>query len=155
MFSALTDNPTILAALAGWLLAQVIKLGLALVRHRKFDPRFLTRTGGLPSAHAATAAACATSVGLRSGFDSPVFAVALGILALVMIDAQGVRRAAGEQARLLNKLSEDFCQKHGGAPGKLMESLGHSSHEVWLGAALGITTASLTHQLLPAILAAA
>lgn len=89
MFSALKANPTILAAPAGWRLAHLSQPGLARVRHRQFGPRFLTRTGGLPSAHATNAAACATSVGLGSGFDSPVFAVAQGILALVMIDAQG------------------------------------------------------------------
>ena len=153
MFSAPIDNPTILAALAGWLLAQLIKLGITMVRRRKFDTGFFNRTGGMPRDHSATAAACATSVGLSSSLASPVFAVAMGILALVMIDGQVVRRAAGEQARMLNKLSEVFCRKHGSAPGELVESLGHSSSEVWVGAALGISAAWLTHTLFDAILA--
>lgn len=66
-----------------------------------------------------------------------------------------MRRAASEPARRLNKLSEDLRRKHGSDLGKLIESLGLSGREVWRGAALGITTASLTRHRFPAILASA
>ena len=97
----------------------------------------------------ASAAACATSVGLRTGFGSPVFAVALGMLALIMIDAQSVRRAAGAQARLLNQMAEDFYRNHKFSPEKLVEFLGHTRLEVLMGALLGLAIALLTHGLLP------
>jgi acid phosphatase family membrane protein YuiD len=150
MFLALINNVTVVAALCGWLLSQLLKLIVVLVREKRFDRGFLSRTGGMPSSHSATAAACAMSVGLRSGFDSPVFAVDFGILALVMIDAQSVRRAAGAQARLLNKLTEDFYRNPGAAPAKMVESLGHTRSEVLLGTILGFAVALLIHRIFPA-----
>ncbi|HOO21522.1 MAG TPA: divergent PAP2 family protein, partial [Kiritimatiellia bacterium] len=119
--------------MTGWLLAQLIKLLNFIIRERKFDYGFLFRLGGMPSSHTASAAACATSVGLRSGFGSPVFALAAGLLALIMIDAQSVRRAAGVQARLLNQIAEDFYRNHKFSPEKLVEFLGHTRLEVLMG----------------------
>ncbi len=150
MLTALLTNVTVIAAFAAYLAAQVIKLLLVAVREKRFDLNFLVRLGGMPSSHAATASACALSVGLRTGFDSAVFAVAFGLLSLVMIDAQSVRRAAGAQARLLNQLAEDYRRKHPEPPEKLSESLGHTRTEVFVGAALGLAVAWVTHQLFPA-----
>lgn len=150
MFTALLHNVTVIAAFAAYLAAQFIKLLIVAVREKRFDLNFLVRLGGMPSSHASTASACALSVGLRTGFDSPVFAVAFGLVALVMIDAQSVRRAAGAQARLLNRLAEDLHQKHQQPPAKLSESLGHTRTEVFVGAALGVVVAWLTHHLFPA-----
>ncbi|MDD4117043.1 MAG: divergent PAP2 family protein, partial [Kiritimatiellae bacterium] len=120
-----------------------------IIRERKFDYGFLFRLGGMPSSHTASAAACATSVGLRSGFGSPVFALAAGLLALIMIDAQSVRRAAGVQARLLNQIAEDFYRNHKFSPDKLVEFLGHTRLEVLMGLLLGIVVALLVHGFFP------
>ena len=149
MFRDFITNVTLLAAVASWVAAQFIKLLAFVIRERRFDYGFLFRLGGMPSSHTASAAACATSVGLRTGFGSPVFAVALGMLALIMIDAQSVRRAAGAQARLLNQMAEDFYRNHKFSPEKLVEFLGHTRLEVLMGALLGLAIALLTHGLLP------
>ena len=103
----------------------------------------------MPSSHTSSAAACATSVGLRAGWNSPVFAVAVGLLALIMIDAQSVRRAAGVQARLLNQMAEEFYRNHKFSPEKLVEFLGHTRLEVLMGALLGIGMALLMHHVWP------
>ena len=145
MLRDLFTNITLLAGIASWLAAQFIKLFLFLVRERKFDFGFLFRLGGMPSSHTSSAAACATSVGLRAGWNSPVFAVAVGLLALIMIDAQSVRRAAGVQARLLNQMAEEFYRNHKFSPEKLVEFLGHTRLEVLMGALLGIGMALLMH----------
>ena len=142
-------NITLWAAVAGWLIAQFIKLATYAIRERKFDYGFLFRLGGMPSSHTSSAAACAMSVGLRTGFGSPVFSVALGMLALIMIDAQSVRRAAGQQARLLNQMAEEFYRQHKFSPEKLVEFLGHTRMEVLLGALLGIAIALLMHGCFP------
>lgn len=146
MLTAFFSNVTIVAAFAAYLIAQLIKLATVAVRERRIDFGFLSRHGGMPSSHTSTAAACALSVGLRTGFDSPVFAVAFGLVSLVMIDAQSVRRAAGAQARVLNRLAEESRLQHHEPPAKLTESLGHSRSEVFVGAALGVAVAWLTHQ---------
>ena len=149
MFRDLINNVTLVAAVASWLVAQFIKLFTFAIRERRFDYGFLFRLGGMPSSHTASAAACAMSVGLRSGFGSTVFAVALGMLALIMIDASSVRRAAGVQARLLNQMAEEFYRNHKFSPEKLVEFLGHTRLEVLMGALLGIAMALLAHGLFP------
>jgi uncharacterized protein len=149
MFHDFINNATLVAAVASWILAQVIKLFTFMIRERKFDFGSLFRLGGMPSSHTASAAACAMSVGLREGFGSAVFAVATGMLALIMIDAQSVRRAAGVQARLLNQMAEEFYRNHKFSPEKLVEFLGHTRLEVLMGALLGIAIAMLVHGLFP------
>jgi len=149
MFHDFIHNITLWAAVAGWLAAQFIKLATYAIRERKFDYGFLFRLGGMPSSHSSSAAACAMSVGLRTGFGSPVFSVALGMLALIMIDALSVRRAAGQQARLLNQMAEEFYRHHKFSPEKLVEFLGHTRMEVLLGALLGIAIALLMHGYFP------
>ena len=143
------NNATLVVAVASWLAAQLIKLTTFAAKEKKFDFGFLFRLGGMPSSHTASAAACATSVGLRTGFGSPVFAVAMGMLALIMIDAQSVRRAAGVQARLLNQMAEEFYRNHKFSPEKLVEFLGHTRLEVLMGLLLGIAIAVGIHGMFP------
>lgn len=149
MIREFVNNATLVAAVASWLVAQLIKLATFAAKEKKFDFGFLFRLGGMPSSHTASAAACATSVGLRTGFGSPVFAVAMGMLALIMIDAQSVRRAAGVQARLLNQMAEDFYRNHKFSPEKLVEFLGHTRLEVLMGLLLGIAIALTVHAVFP------
>jgi len=145
MFHDLISNVTVVVALASWLAAQFIKLITFAIRERKFDYGFLFRLGGMPSSHTASAAACATSVGLRAGFGSALFALSLGLVVLIMIDAQSVRRAAGAQARLLNQIDEEFYRHHKFSPEKLVEFLGHTRMEVLAGAVLGVLVALAGH----------
>ena len=149
MFHDFFNNVTLVAAVGSWMVAQLIKLFTFALREKKFDYGFLFRLGGMPSSHSASAAACAMSVGLRSGFGSAVFAVAAGMLALIMIDAQSVRRAAGVQARLLNQMAEEFYRNHKFSPEKLVEFLGHTRMEVVMGALLGIVLAWGVHAAFP------
>jgi acid phosphatase family membrane protein YuiD len=149
VFRDIFQNISLVAAVVSWLAAQVIKLLLFIAQERKFDYGFLFRLGGMPSSHTSSAAACAASVGLRSGFGSPVFAVATGLLMLIMIDAQSVRRAAGVQARLLNQMAEEFYRNHKFSPEKLVEFLGHTRLEVLIGLVLGIMVALFMHQCFP------
>ncbi len=139
------QNVTIWAGLSAWVLAQIVKLILHIVRTHKFDSAFLFRLGGMPSSHSAAAVAVATSVGLTEGFGGPAFAVALTLSAIVMIDAQSVRRAAGQQARLLNQIVEELFKTHHFPQQKMVEFLGHTRLEVLLGALMGVLTALLLH----------
>jgi uncharacterized protein len=140
-------NIAIWAGFWAWVIAQVIKLIVRMVTTRKFDPGFLFRLAGMPSSHSALAVAVATSCGLSEGFDGPVFAIAAAFAAIVMFDAQSVRRAAGQQARLVNQIVEELFKTHRFSQQKLAELLGHTRLEVLLGAILGIVTALLFHSL--------
>lgn len=138
---------SIWCALAAWVLAQGIKFGRHLLQHRELDFRFFVSTGGMPSAHSSMVSALATSIGVREGLGSPVFAVTLAFALVVMFDAQSVRRAAGQQARLLNQLVQELLKEHHLSKQKLAEFLGHTRTEVFAGLLLGVLTALGVHAL--------
>ncbi len=81
----------------------------------------------------------ATSVGLEAGFGSPVFIVALSFALITMFDASTVRQAAGQQARILNEMLNQFFQEGRLSDAKVKELLGHTPLEVLTGMLLGIT----------------
>ncbi len=138
-------NITVWSGFAAWMLAQFIKLFLYIRRTGRFDPAFMLRLGGMPSSHSATVTAVALSVGLRAGFGSTLFALALTFAVIVMIDAQSVRRAAGQQARLLNQIVDELFHEHHISQQKLVEFLGHTRLEVLFGMLLGVFTTLLIH----------
>ena len=126
--------------------AQVIKFFIFTIKSRKDNFKIFTTTGGMPSSHSAGVMGLATSVGLISGFDSIVFAIAIGFALITMYDAAGVRRAAGKTAACLNRMMEDFYKHDVQAiGGKLKELLGHTPFEVIMGALFGIAFAYYFH----------
>lgn len=134
-------NRIFLTTLLAWLLAQSIKIFVALVTTKRFNFKLLLSTGGMPSAHAASVCALAISVGKVAGFGSPVCIAALVFAYITMFDAQGVRRHAGAQAATLNKIAEEIYFNRGLRQERLKELLGHTPVEVFAGALLGIVLA--------------
>ena len=124
--------------LIAWTVAQVLKLITLSVRERRVDFRALATMGGMPSSHSAMVCALTATVGRINGTGSAAFAVALIFSLVVMYDAAGVRRAAGRQAMVLNRLVEDLFAQRGTAEERLRELLGHTPIEVLAGAVLGI-----------------
>lgn len=145
---SLWANVTLWSAAFGWTAAQAIKFTGHYLRARQLDFSFFVSTGGMPSAHSALVSALATSVGILNGVGSSAFAIATIFALIVMFDAQGVRRAAGHQARVLNQIVDTIMKEHH-MPNreKLAELLGHTRHEVFAGLALGIAVAFGTHAL--------
>jgi acid phosphatase family membrane protein YuiD len=92
----------------------------------------------MPSSHSAIVMALTAAVGKYSGLASPEFAIALIFSVVVMYDAAGLRRAAGRQAAVLNRLVDDLMHMRGVEEQKLRELLGHTPVEVLVGAVLGI-----------------
>ncbi len=142
---ALASNITIWTPLSAWFVAQFIKLSTHWWKHREIDFHFFVSTGGMPSAHSAAVSALAASVGIREGLDSPVFALSTVFATIVMFDAQSVRRAAGQQARLLNQIVAELFQTHHFPKQKLAELLGHTRLEVGAGLLLGVAVAVAVH----------
>lgn len=138
---SILSNQILLVSVLACLMAQVLKIAIELIRHKKINVKFLVTTGGMPSAHSALVGALATAVGQTMGWSSPEFAIAALFAVIVMYDAAGVRQAAGKQARLLNQILDEFFQQ-----GKdfnderLKELLGHTPFQVLVGLALGIGT---------------
>lgn len=78
-------------------------------------------------------------VGKTEGFSSPIFAVSLILAIVVMYDAAGIRRAAGKQASLLNKIVNTPGLSSVQVQERLVEVLGHTPVQVLVGAIIGIT----------------
>jgi acid phosphatase family membrane protein YuiD len=121
-----------------WAIAQAAKVILTSMRQRRLNLRVLAETGGMPSSHAAIVMGMTTAVGKYAGVSSAPFAIALIFSFVVMYDAAGLRRAAGRQAAILNRLVEDLVHMRGMQEQRLRELLGHTPVEVLVGAVLGI-----------------
>ena len=141
-------HPSFWAALFGWIVAQTIKMTYSLVKTRKLDFSYMVSTGGMPSAHSAMATSLATSLGLCQGFESAIFALGTAFAIVVMFDAQSVRKAAGEQAALLNQIVDELLHEHHLSETKLKELLGHTRLEVLMGMITGIATAFATYRFI-------
>jgi acid phosphatase family membrane protein YuiD len=77
----------------------------------------------------------------RAHLDSVYFAISAAFALVVMFDAQGVRRATGRQARILNKITEDIYWKGRIKEEELRELIGHTPVEVIMGFLLGAVIA--------------
>lgn len=141
-------HPSFWAALFGWLVAQTAKMINCFIESRRLDFSYMVSTGGMPSAHSAMAAALATSLGLCEGFGSAIFALGAAFAVVVMFDAQSVRKAAGEQAKVLNSIVDELLQEHHLSETKLKELLGHTRLEVLMGCITGIATAAASFRFI-------
>lgn len=121
-----------------WFGIQLFKLIYDLVTTKKFNFKRIMGAGGMPSSHSAIVMALSVLIGKGEGFNSPIFALSLVFAFIVMYDAAGVRRAAGKQASLLNKLIETPGLSGVQVSEKLVEVLGHTPFQVFVGAILGI-----------------
>ena len=152
-------NPIISAAVTAWFTAQLLKLLFTLVFTRKFRLERLVGSGGMPSSHSAFVCAAVVVMGRMVGVASPLFGLTFCFAAVVLYDAMGVRRAAGEQAKVLNRMIFEFpffklkrenpsgqpakpqTEEEGGTPlipKHLKELLGHTPFEVLGGCLLGL-----------------
>jgi uncharacterized protein len=155
----LLTNFPLWASIAAIFFAQLIKVPIQFIATKKIDWSLLTSTGGMPSSHSAAVTALATGVAIKEGLDSTEFAISAIFAIIVMFDATGVRRHAGEQATVLNKLVSDFQKfideaklwpKKGEMEKQkeLKELLGHQPIEVFFGGLTGILLTLFLHYLL-------
>jgi len=144
----LTNMPLMISMFAV-IFAQIIKVPIQFIATKRIDFSLVFSTGGMPSSHSAAVAALTTAIGIEHGLDSPYFAISSVLSVIVMYDATGVRRHAGEHATVLNRLVKDFQRfiteaKHWQKKGELekqkelKELLGHQPIEVFFGALTGI-----------------
>lgn len=142
----LFQNKILMITVIVWCITQGIKVLLGVYREKRFNFKWLIGTGGMPSSHAAGAAALATTCGLVAGFQSVEFALATVFALVTMFDAQGVRRSAGQQAAILNQIMDDIYWKGKIENEQLMELIGHTPMQVIMGGTLGIFMAIVFYQ---------
>ncbi len=140
------SNRILLTAILSWFIAQTIKVIHTLIKDKRIDFTRMFGSGGMPSSHASFTVSLAVAIGIEMGFTGFEFALAAAFSVVVMYDATGVRRSAGEQAAILNRIVEQFGKETLEDTGrKLKELLGHTPIQVFAGAILGIFIAIIRH----------
>jgi len=142
-------NIVLESAIVANLLAQLVKVPIHYFKQGKWDFSILISTGGMPSSHTALVASLATAVALYSGVGSVYFAIAFCLAGVVIHDAMGIRRHAGKNAAMLNKLIADLKERPNlvkklSEPEyqkQLKELLGHEPVETFWGMVFGISVA--------------
>ena len=137
-FIAFVQNKYIYVPFILWFGIQLFKLIYDLCTTKKFNFKRIMGAGGMPSSHSAVVASIATLIGKYEGVGSSIFALALIVAFVVMYDACGVRRAAGKQAAMLNKLIETPGLTGMQVSERLVEVLGHTPIQVFVGALIGL-----------------
>ena len=139
------SNRILWIGVLSWFAAQFLKIVFTAILEKRWDfSRLFFGLGGMPSSHASVVCGLATSVGIARGFYSVEFAMCTMLAFIVMTDAAGVRRSAGKQAAVLNRIVQDLVEA-GEWPTteKLKEMLGHTPFQVIIGGLLGILIALL------------
>lgn len=131
-------NKYIVVCIFVWLGIQIFKTLWDLVKEKKFNFKRILGAGGMPSSHSAVVCCLSTLIGRDLGFDSAIFGLSVIMSLVVMYDAAGVRRAAGKQAKILNKIVNTPGLAIETVQEKLQEVLGHTPVEVFVGAVIGI-----------------
>ncbi len=121
-----------------WFGIQTFKVIYDLVTTHKFNFKRIMGAGGMPSSHSAVVVGLATLIGKDVGVGSPLFAISVILAFVVMYDAAGIRRAAGKQAALLNKIIETPGLTGMQVSERLVEVLGHTPKQVIVGALIGL-----------------
>ena len=145
-------NRILLIVFIAWFITQTVKLIVFWVINKKFVLERFFGDGGMPSSHSAVVASLATAIGLQSGWDSPLFAVATVLAVIVMHDATGVRQETGKQAKVINDLVKMLQARERGeltAAETLKEFVGHTGPQVLVGTLCGILIAVVMNMILP------
>ena len=138
-----------------WLIAQILKTIFYTVKNRSFNIERIWGAGGMPSSHSAFVCSLAIATCRTEGINSTQFALAMSLALIVMYDACGVRREAGQHAREINRLRKivdklddelvealdeevDIESEETPLEKDLKEFLGHTPFQVLCGALLGI-----------------
>lgn len=138
MMGIISDYKYLIVPFATWFFIQLFKLMYDLATTKKFNFKRILGAGGMPSSHSAVVVALCTMIGKNYGINSAIFGLAVVFAFVVMYDAAGVRRAAGKQAKLLNKIVQTPGLSGVEVTEKLQEVLGHTPTQVFVGAFIGL-----------------
>lgn len=133
--------------------AQFLKIPVSFLKKGRWEWSELTAAGGMPSSHSAGAASLATYTAFKKGLHSSDFAISSIFGLIVMYDAMGIRRHAGEIAVEVNELDqkvEEIANEHPGIYHEkrarlLEEKLGHLPIEVAAGSLVGMAIGAYSY----------
>lgn len=135
MYNFYTKYKFMLVPFVVWLSIQLFKVIYEYKKTKKWDWKRLWGAGGMPSSHSAVVVTLACLIGKSEGTSSPIFALSMIFALIVMYDAAGVRRAVGNQAKVLNDILNNHELTNAE---KLQEMTGHTPIQVATGALIGL-----------------
>ena len=147
MTADLLGNQVLWTAITAWAIAQLVKPLLEYLETRRWSWGLWFSSGGMPSSHSALVCSAMLATGLFHGFGTPVFALAVAIMMIVVYDAAGVRREAGRHAERINILIEELFSGQPISEKQLKEVIGHTPVEVIAGVLLGFATALVSYTI--------
>lgn len=110
----------------------------------------LREYGGMPSAHTAFVVSLDTVIWRQEGLTSPALAVAIIFSILIIRDAIGLRQYLSQHGRVLNMLIRDLPDDmEAKYPTKLVERMGHTPLQAFVGGCIGLLVGLLLTPLLP------
>ena len=142
-FEEIITNKCIYIPFLLWFFIQLFKFLTDLIVNKRINIKRIMGAGGMPSSHSAVVSSLAILIGKDYGFNSGVFALSLIMAFVVMYDAAGIRRAAGKQATILNRILETPGLTTGEVQEKLIEALGHTQIQVFVGAIIGVIVGAI------------
>jgi len=141
IFIDILSNKIVYPSIITTISAQVLKFLIDFYRNKRINWRSVFSMGGMPSSHSASVSALATSLSRYEpdGVFSLGFGSSLVFALIVMYDAAGIRRSAGQQAVVINKVVDKLEDESGKKiiKNNLKEVLGHTPIEVLMGAVFG------------------
>ncbi|MFW6450050.1 MAG: CDP-archaeol synthase [Nanoarchaeota archaeon] len=146
MLTELITNKIVLSVFFATALSQLLKTYNKYLEEKVFDIRLLWETGGMPSSHAALASSLALATVLVEGVTT-VSLVTVAICIVFIRDAFGLRREAGEQAKVINKIVADLRLERKLNVKKLKELVGHNFFQVIMGIFVGIISTLIVFNL--------
>ncbi|MDD5190645.1 MAG: divergent PAP2 family protein [Dehalococcoidales bacterium] len=143
MILDLFRNYVLIIPACTWIVAQLTKMVIALIKGDGLDLSYMLSSGGMPSAHSAVVSALATAIAMKEGLGSTSFGIAVILALIVMYDSAGVRQAVGQQSMVVNRIVSEL-KKHQPLitlEADLRELVGHTPFQVIVGAAMGVAIA--------------
>jgi len=151
-FSAIFTSPVAIAGFIAWILAQLLKAPIELIRTKEWNWARMLGPGGMPSSHSSLMTAVTASIGYYHGFDNPLFILALSISGIVIYDATGVRRQAGYHAQRINMIIKEAFERKVWPEQELKELrevIGHSPGEALGGIIFGLAVSIIVWIIMP------
>jgi hypothetical protein len=138
------NMPFITAIMAG-LLGQMVKVISFLIAEKRVDYRRFVQTDGAPNLHSTTFSALTVAVGMTAGFDSIVFALAVCMTAIILVDTMNVKNAASRQAEAVGLLLERLRRNRShGVP--RIRGNSYSPVDLFSGVLLGVLFALFVYE---------
>lgn len=141
------QNHVLVAGLLSMTLAQLLKPLIHYWMTHEWDPVQSISSGGMPSSHSSFVSATALVTGLRSGFDSEIFAVTTVFAIIVVYDAANVRWQSGLHAQRINQLFREIFRGQPITEEVLKEVIGHTPRQVYAGIILGLIVGFLVEEI--------